>query len=169
MGPTFEQFMMCYVFWVPWASVAAKLRERTTTGAVRLVVFDGGCGFCTRTVAVLRRLDLLGRLRFADANVSGASLASIHPSLTAEACLADMHVVVGHESGTVSIKTGFDGYRSIAWVLPLAWPTLPVLYVPGVPWAGRRVYRLVAFHRATSSCSLPERALQEELHRIAAR
>jgi predicted DCC family thiol-disulfide oxidoreductase YuxK len=124
---------------------------------------------CTRTVAVLRRLDLLGRLQFVDANVSAASLASIDPSLTPEACLADMHVVVGHGSGAISVQAGFDGYRSIAWVLPIAWPALPILYVPGVPWAGRRVYRLVAFHRATPSCALPERALQEELHRIAAR
>jgi hypothetical protein len=28
MGPTFEQFMMCGVFWVPWAPVVAVLRER---------------------------------------------------------------------------------------------------------------------------------------------
>ena len=157
MGPTFEQFMMCYVFWVPWASVAATLRERVTMGAIRLVVFDGGCGFCTRTVAVLQRLDLLGRLRFVDLNVSAASLTSIHPSLTAEACLADMHVVVGRESGAVSIKTGFDGYRSIAWVLPIAWPTLAILYVPGVPAVGRRIYRFVASHRSTTSCRLPPR------------
>ena len=28
MGPTFEQFMMCYVFWVPWERVTAALRGR---------------------------------------------------------------------------------------------------------------------------------------------
>jgi hypothetical protein len=28
MGPTFEQFMMCYVFWVPWAQVFAAVRSR---------------------------------------------------------------------------------------------------------------------------------------------
>jgi hypothetical protein len=27
MGPTFEQFMMCYVFWVPWDRVAAIVRD----------------------------------------------------------------------------------------------------------------------------------------------
>jgi len=27
MGPTFEQFMMCYVFWVPWARVIAFVRQ----------------------------------------------------------------------------------------------------------------------------------------------
>ena len=25
MGPTFEQFMMCYVFWIPWARVVARI------------------------------------------------------------------------------------------------------------------------------------------------
>ena len=28
MGPTFEQFMMCYVFWIPWARVVAFFRRR---------------------------------------------------------------------------------------------------------------------------------------------
>jgi hypothetical protein len=27
MGPTFEQFMMCYVFWVPWTRVMAFVRQ----------------------------------------------------------------------------------------------------------------------------------------------
>ena len=152
---------MLFRSWVPWTSVAATLRERATIGAVRLVVFDGGCGLCTRTIAVLRRLDLLGRLQFVDANVSAAYLASIDPSLTPEACLADMHVVVRHGSGAISLQAGFDGYRSIAWVLPIAWPTLPILYVPGVPWAGRRVYRLVASHRSTTRCSVPVRPVSE--------
>jgi len=26
MGPTFEQFMLCYVFWIPWASVLSRGR-----------------------------------------------------------------------------------------------------------------------------------------------
>jgi hypothetical protein len=103
---------------------------------------------------VLRRPDLFGRLRFVDANVSAVSLTSIHPSLTPEVCLADMHVVVGHGSGVVSIQTGFDGYRSIAWVLPIAWPVLPILYVPGVLALGRRIYRFVVSHRSTTSRSV---------------
>ena len=39
MGPTFEQFMICYVFWVPWAEVAAAIRQRITARA-RLAVTD---------------------------------------------------------------------------------------------------------------------------------
>jgi hypothetical protein len=32
MGPTFEQFMMCYVFWVPWSRVVAFARQRARAG-----------------------------------------------------------------------------------------------------------------------------------------
>jgi hypothetical protein len=50
-----------------------------------------------------------------------------------------MHVVVNHEPGVVSFETGFAAYRSIAWVLPIASPALPILYLPGVPAVGRRI------------------------------
>jgi hypothetical protein len=29
MGPTFEQFMMCYVFWIPWGRLIAAAQART--------------------------------------------------------------------------------------------------------------------------------------------
>jgi len=157
MGPTFEQFMMCYVFWVPWAQVAAALRRRISVGGGRLVLYDGSCGLCARTIVVLRRLDVLARLRYADVSVDWPALAATYPTLDAQACLEDMHVVVGDaDDPPSSIETGFDAYRSIAWVLPIAWPVLPLLYVPGVPALGRRIYRFVAFHRSTTSC-LPAR------------
>lgn len=35
MGPTFEQFMMCYVFWVPWDEVAAAVRTRGLRRSIR--------------------------------------------------------------------------------------------------------------------------------------
>lgn len=35
MGPTFEQFMMCYVFWIPWAQVGDRLRQRLSIRAAR--------------------------------------------------------------------------------------------------------------------------------------
>jgi predicted DCC family thiol-disulfide oxidoreductase YuxK len=160
MGPTFEQFMMCYVFWVPWASVAAAVRRRAPAGADRLVVFDGGCGLCTGTIAVLRRLDVLGRLRFADAGADWIRIASAYPFLNAQSCLTDMHVIVARKQGAFSVETGFDAYRSMAWAVPLAWPLLPLLYVPGVPTVGRRIYRYVASHRSANSCSVPTLKMQ---------
>ncbi|HET6959828.1 MAG TPA: DCC1-like thiol-disulfide oxidoreductase family protein [Vicinamibacterales bacterium] len=154
MGPTFEQFMMCYVFWIPWASVAAAVRRHAPSGANRLVVFDGSCGLCTGTIAVLRRLDVLGRLRVTDARTDWIRLAAAYPFLNLEACLTDMQVVVTRKNGASSVETGFDAYRSMAWVVPLAWPLLPLLYMPGVPAVGRRVYRFVASHRSADTCGI---------------
>jgi predicted DCC family thiol-disulfide oxidoreductase YuxK len=54
-----------------------------------------------------------------------------------------MHVVTSDGR----IDQGFDAYRSIAWVLPLAWPILPLLYIPPIRWLGWRIYRRVADNR----------------------
>jgi hypothetical protein len=96
---------------------------------------------------------VLARLRYADVSVDWPALAAAYPMLDARACLEDMHLVFGDAGAPPSsIETGFDAYRSIAWVLPIAWPVLPLLYLPGVPVLGRRIYRFVAFHRSTTSC-----------------
>jgi hypothetical protein len=42
MGPTFEQFMLCYIFWVPWERVIYNARARVTHRSVRGV--DAGAG-----------------------------------------------------------------------------------------------------------------------------
>ena len=162
MGPTFEQFMICYVFWVPWSRVFAVVRQRIVFGAERLVLYDGGCGTCSRAAIILSRLDGLGRLRYADVTSDWSILSSIYPQLDRDACLADMHVIVNPGAdprwGGVSVVAGFDAYRSMAWVVPLGWFALPFAYVPGVAWIGRRGYRLFASHRTTTSCPVPSAA-----------
>jgi hypothetical protein len=39
---------------------------------------------------------------------------------------------------------GFDAFRRLVWVLPAGWPTIPLLYVPGVKWLGRQVYAAIS-------------------------
>jgi predicted DCC family thiol-disulfide oxidoreductase YuxK len=115
------------------------------------VLYDGGCGLCSRAVAMLSRLDLLHRLRFADVAAEWDRLSASYADLDRDACLTDMHVV----TRCGGILRGFDAYRSIAWVVPVGWLMLPWLYLPGVPSLGRRVYRVIASHRRTASCRLP--------------
>jgi predicted DCC family thiol-disulfide oxidoreductase YuxK len=111
------------------------------------VIYDGHCGLCTRSVAVLRRLDWLNRLDFMDAN----HIERVHerfPSLPTDDLLHEIHIV--NPEGQYWV--GFYGFRRLAWLLPLLWPAAPVLYVPGVPWVGARVYGYVAAHRARNLC-----------------
>jgi predicted DCC family thiol-disulfide oxidoreductase YuxK len=35
----------------------------------------------------------------------------------------------------------------MAWRLPLLWAVAPLLYLPGVPWLGQKVYLWVARNR----------------------
>ncbi len=55
-----------------------------------------------------------------------------------------MHAV----SASGQITHGFDAVRALAARLPLFWPLAAIGYVPGVAWAGRRVYNWVAASRS---------------------
>jgi predicted DCC family thiol-disulfide oxidoreductase YuxK len=42
---------------------------------------------------------------------------------------------------------GFKAFRALAVVLPLCWPILPFLWLPGVAWIGKRIYGFIARNR----------------------
>jgi predicted DCC family thiol-disulfide oxidoreductase YuxK len=155
MGPNFDSFLICYLFWVPWERMGEVIRRRAFIPPARrhAFLYDGSCGLCQRTVAVLRRLDLFGRIEFLDALADWPRVHAAYPSLAQEDCLRTMHVVT--RGGRVA--TGFDAYRAIVWSLPLLWPVAPILYVPGVPAVGRRVYARVAAGRHRNGCPVPDR------------
>jgi predicted DCC family thiol-disulfide oxidoreductase YuxK len=149
------------VAWMPlvdFEAVGARIRGRMRR-APDAVFFDGACGLCRRSAAVLGAADALGRLEFVDARDAGA-LAGRFPQLDPEALLKEMHIVTS--SGGVA--AGFYAFRRLAAVLPLGWIALPFLYVPGVPAAGRAVYRRIAdsrlpvLHCAGGACELDARA-----------
>jgi predicted DCC family thiol-disulfide oxidoreductase YuxK len=112
------------------------------------LIYDGACGLCRSTVAVLQRLDVAGRVEFLDALSDWPRIHGAFPSLLQEECLATMHVVTA-DGG---IEKGFDAYRALSWSLPLLWPVAPLLYVPGVPVLGRRIYASVAAQRHRTGC-----------------
>jgi predicted DCC family thiol-disulfide oxidoreductase YuxK len=116
----------------------------------RAAFFDGGCGLCRRTVAVLWHMDLLHRAELYDVVNEWDRIEARFPQLDRAALLEDMHVV--DEDGRV--YKGFDAYRSLAWVLPATWVLVPILYLPPVRWLGWKVYRYVASHRHDAGCEV---------------
>jgi predicted DCC family thiol-disulfide oxidoreductase YuxK len=133
---------------VPWDRVGARLRA-LRPGVRVTVVYDGRCGLCRPTVALLRRLDLLGRMRALDLWTQWDAAQRLAPSLTRAAALRDMHAI---RNGRLT--RGFDAYREIAKSLPLGWLMLPLLYLPPVARLGRRWYRAAADRRHGESCSI---------------
>ena len=72
-----------------------------------------------------------------------------------------IHLVAGFEAkqspalASGRVHAGFDAYRALAWRLPLGWPLLPTLYLPPVPWVGRRLYGRIAATRHRATCARP--------------
>ncbi len=105
------------------------------------VLYDGQCAFCRKSVELLRRLDWLGRLAYVDARDSsrlppGAPLGPAR-------LLEEMHVLTPDRH----VYHGFGALRWLAWRLPLLWALAPLLYIPGVPALGQRLYLWVARNR----------------------
>lgn len=136
---------------VPWLFLPVAIAGVLGLMASRRgdLVFDGGCGICLKTMALVDALNWSGRARLLDAT-RWETVAAAHPELSQEACFEDIHFV--DAKGTAF--RGFEAYRALAWRLPLTVLVAPLLYLPGVPELGRRVYRHVADGRSTTSCGV---------------
>lgn len=108
-----------------------------------VVLFDGECAFCRKSVGILKRLDWFGRLAYQ----SGRELDRLPPSaepLDPTRLVEEMHVVTPDRQHA---HAGFNAFRWMAWRLPLTTLIAPLLYLPGVLWLGNRAYRWVARNR----------------------
>lgn len=152
LGVLFLHFILILlIVFLPWQGIGARV---AATMPVRhfTIIFDGSCGICRQTMAVISGLDLLHRVEIRDAIGEWPQLAVRFPGLSQGRCLDTMHVV--RQDGRV--YEGFDGYRALAWALPLWWVLVPLLYVPGVPLVGRAIYAHVARERFVAGCPVPD-------------
>jgi predicted DCC family thiol-disulfide oxidoreductase YuxK len=123
------------------------------------LLYDAHCPFCLKSVAVLKRLDWFGRLRYVDAR-NLANLPASDPPLDSDRLLEEMHLLTPDGK---HVYHGFAAFRWVAWRLPLLWPIAPFLYIPGLPALGQKAYLWVARNRYSlvpchdGMCPLPQR------------
>ncbi len=115
--------------------------NRKRTGKMT-VLYDGHCGLCRRSVFILTILDNLHRVRFTDYHDAFA-LEAVAPDLA----LADLERTMHVRAPNGLTWEGFHAFRALTWHLPVLWPLAPILYLPGVPWIGKRVYARIAARR----------------------
>jgi predicted DCC family thiol-disulfide oxidoreductase YuxK len=151
MGPNFYQMILCQLLWLPLDRILYWFLGLFPAKKKYAVIFDGSCGLCKKTIAVVKSLDLLGRVEYLDAVNRWPEIQKRFPNLDQVRCLEDMHAV----SSTGKVRAGFEAYRGLAWELPLGWVLLPVFYFPGAASIGTIVYRMVADGRHRGSCALP--------------
>ena len=103
------------------------------------VLFDGDCPRCRASMALLTAADPDRVIEPLD--LTTVDVEAVHPGLTRAACMESMHVV---RPTTNRVTAGFDGMRELCAWLPLFWALLVVAWLPGVAWAGRRIYNRIA-------------------------
>ncbi len=108
-----------------------------------VVLYDGDCPLCQRTVRILKKLDWLGRLAYHSARDTDHLPPSDVP-LDHARMLEEMHVLTADRK---RVYIGFQAVRWILWRLPATIAIAPLLYIPGIPQLGNRLYLWVAKNR----------------------
>src|SRR5262245_9919975 len=108
-----------------------------------VVLYDGACPLCRKSVRLLRSLDWYNALAFANVR-DPEQVPQLPQPVEPKRLLEEMHLLTpdaGH------IYHGFRALRWMAWRLPLLWALAPFLYLPGMESLGQRLYLWVARNR----------------------
>jgi predicted DCC family thiol-disulfide oxidoreductase YuxK len=133
-----------------------------------IVLYDGACPLCRKSVAILQRLDWRRRLTYQDAR-DVAHLPESAVPLEPARLLQEMHLLT---PGRTRVYAGYPAFRWMAGRLPPLWLLWPFLFVPGVPWLGQRLYRWVAKNRYNlvpcrdGACTAPQRPAKAATEQI---
>lgn len=106
------------------------------------VLYDGDCGLCQRSARILKRLDVLGQLAWVDFRTTPVDV--------------DLSRLEQEMAAILRGRTyfGFSAYRAMAWRIPVMWPALPILYLPGMKAVGDTAYGWIA-RRRHHVCPIP--------------
>jgi predicted DCC family thiol-disulfide oxidoreductase YuxK len=122
------------------------------------VFYDGDCAFCCKSIALLKKLDWLGKLDFVNVRDETQPILNA-PPLAGAPLLEQMHVLPS-EGGT--LHGGYAAIRWLAWRLPATWLAAPFLYLPGMTFLGQKFYLWIARNRFKiipcehGVCSIPQ-------------
>jgi predicted DCC family thiol-disulfide oxidoreductase YuxK len=110
------------------------------------IIYDGQCGFCVRSLKIVRRFDVYRTLRFHDSH--RADTLADFPSLSEVKVDEAMYTLVEGEP----LYSGFYAFRRLIWNSPLTWILIPIFYFPGAGFFGTRIYAWIARNRSSFGC-----------------
>lgn len=105
------------------------------------LLYDGACGLCRRAAGWLRALDVSGKLEVVD--LRSAAERGL-------ACEGSLRLI---EAGG-RLSEGFDALRRLSLRLPLLWPAVPLLWLPGLRRLGAPAYEALSRARFRLSVRL---------------
>jgi predicted DCC family thiol-disulfide oxidoreductase YuxK len=155
MNIVFFDLMLILLVFYDFTSVLTRIGKWLGAASRLQVLYDGFCPLCCRTVRILTCLDLFHRLDFQDfrrldiADYNHRHKLNLRPEDLEKA----MYVISEGRS-----SAGFCAYRMISLAVPVLWPLVPFLFLPGASVLGAVMYRFVARNRlklATCDSSCP--------------
>ena len=135
----FFPYYALYACFLPARRLLLAARERITADRP-LVLYDAACLLCLRSMTILQFLDWFDRIAYVPLQQDPLPRLGRVDAAFRHRALEQMHVV--ERDG--SLHAGFAACRRLAWRLPLAWPIVPFLYLPGATMIGSFAYRRVA-------------------------
>jgi predicted DCC family thiol-disulfide oxidoreductase YuxK len=138
----FFPYYALYACFVPVRRLLLAARARMTSEKP-LVLYDGACFLCLRSMTILQFLDWFDRIDYVALQQDPLPRLGRVDATFRRRALEQIHVV--EPDG--SLHAGYAACRRLAWRLPLAWPVAPLLYLPGATAVGSFVYRRVAAAR----------------------
>ena len=146
MGINFGALVACYVILVNWTELFDAIAQRFSQAPI-VVLFDGNCKLCRRTISILYNFDWLNRLTLYPNSEERLWPQEIQAVVTADA-VADRFASI-NDAGEVAY--GYHAYEFIAGRVPLLWPLRLLMFIPWVKTLGISIYEWVSH---TRSCTL---------------
>ncbi len=118
-----------------------------------VVLYDGACGFCRRSIAWLEMCDWLHRLTPEDFTVPAARK-RVASDIEEKELDRAMHVRIAYKNQKwkdAKILKGFYAARTLTWHMPPFWLLAPFLYIPGVSLIGKKIYASIAKKRQNAT------------------
>jgi predicted DCC family thiol-disulfide oxidoreductase YuxK len=163
MNIVFLDLMLILLVFYDFTSVLTRVGKWLNAQGRLQVLYDGLCPLCRRTVRVFTCLDLFCRLDFQDfRRLDIAAYNHRHQlNLRPEDLEKAMCVIAAGRT-----CSGFCAYRTLSLAVPIFWPLVPFLFLPGAATLGTVMYRFVAHNRrkrATCDSSGPLEASETGL------
>ncbi len=144
MNIVFLDLMLILLVFYDFTNVLTRVGKWLSAASRLQVLYDGFCPLCRRTVRILTCLDLFRRLDFQDfrcldiADYNRRHKLNLRPEDLEKA----MYVISEGRS-----SSGFFAYRVISLAVPIFWPFVPFLFLPGASVLVAVMYRFFAGNR----------------------
>lgn len=105
-----------------------------------IAYYDGACRFCVKTRRILEALDVLGAVTWQDFRS-----VTLPAEVDLARCEQSVQIVIPGRSSPLG---GFHAFRWLAARIPVFWPIVGLLWLPGISFLGDRLYQIIAKRRS---------------------